>query len=164
MFKTRNYSRNRSRFVIFQVWILFFLYVIEVHVIAKCKILQEYCLKKLVLICIRLMSRTGRKMSRRILTCCWDSMIDVLSTVLQFSIGYNNSRKKILRKNKNYEFLLKNSFLSSLESLQKAAELTSVLGELEVSITTTLNGNLNICFQRIIQFQVCKIVVAMYFR
>lgn len=70
-------------------------------------------------------------MSRRVLTCCWDSMIDVLSTVLQFSIGYNNSRKKILRKNKNYEFLLKNSFLSSLESLQKAAELTSVLGELK---------------------------------
>lgn len=72
---------------------------------------------------------TGRKMSRRILTCCWDSIIDVLSTALQCSAGHsNNSRIKLLRKNKNNELLLKNCFSSSLESLQKAAELTNILG------------------------------------
>lgn len=58
-------------------------------------------------------------------------MIDVLSTALQYSTGYSQcSRIKMLRKYKNDEFLLKNCFLTSLECLQKAAELTNILGKL----------------------------------
>jgi brefeldin A-inhibited guanine nucleotide-exchange protein 3 len=70
-------------------------------------------------------SEAGAKLSRRVLTCCWDSMITVLS------MGLNPSKdeptKRILGKDDGRKEI-KDTIVLALEGLHKAATLSNVLG------------------------------------
>ncbi|XP_026279245.2 brefeldin A-inhibited guanine nucleotide-exchange protein 3 [Frankliniella occidentalis] len=67
----------------------------------------------------------GIKLSRRVLTCCWDSMLAVLSSMLEgssrvASVRTGNSRDDSRR--------YREAVVSSLEGLQRAAKLANILG------------------------------------
>jgi hypothetical protein len=73
----------------------------------------------------------GIKLSRRIITCCWDTMMNVLAIPLQFDSSNdtkNTQVKKILRNELNKDSIRQMSVQHSLDALQKAATLANILG------------------------------------
>ena len=71
-------------------------------------------------------AEAGAKLSRRVLTCCWDSMIAVLSTGL--NPCKDETGKGILGKDDGRRGI-KDTIVLALEGLHKAATLSNVLGE-----------------------------------
>lgn len=70
-------------------------------------------------------------MSRRIVTCCWDTMMNVLAIPLQFDSSNdtkNSQVKKMLRNELNKDSIRQMSVQHSLDALQKAATLANILG------------------------------------
>ena len=67
----------------------------------------------------------GAKLSRRILTCCWDSMITVLSAGLNPAKEENG--KSILAKDEGNKDV-KDTIVLSLDGLHRAATLSNILG------------------------------------
>lgn len=72
----------------------------------------------------------GIKLSRRIVTCCWDSMMNVLAIPLKFdsSNDSNTQVKKMLRNELNKDSIRQMSVQHSLDALQRAATLANILG------------------------------------
>lgn len=73
----------------------------------------------------------GIKLSRRIITCCWDSMMNVLAVPLQFDLSNdlkNTKVQKMLRNELNKDSIRQMSVQHSLDALQKAATLANILG------------------------------------
>lgn len=73
----------------------------------------------------------GIKLSRRIVTCCWDTMMNVLAVPLQFdssSDSKNTQVKKMLQNELNKDSIRQLSVQHSLDALQKAATLANILG------------------------------------
>lgn len=74
---------------------------------------------------------SGIKLSRRIVTCCWDTMMNVLAIPLQFN-SPNDSKnvqvKKMLRNELNKDSIRQISVQHSLDALQKAATLANIVG------------------------------------
>lgn len=66
-------------------------------------------------------AEAGAKLSRRVLTCCWGSMMTVLTTGLNPPKEQNN--KGILSRNG-----VRDTVVLSLEGLHKAAMLSNILG------------------------------------
>ncbi|XP_067003777.2 brefeldin A-inhibited guanine nucleotide-exchange protein 3 [Anabrus simplex] len=75
----------------------------------------------------------GVKLSRRILSCCWDSMLSVLSVMLgehSASLGVTSSLALLLGSEgaREEHRRARDSVVASLEGLHKAARLSNVLG------------------------------------
>lgn len=76
----------------------------------------------------------GIKLSRRIVTCCWDTMMNVLAVPLQFNSSgdsKNSQIKKVLRNELNKDSIRQISVQHSLDALQKAATLANILGKIK---------------------------------
>lgn len=74
----------------------------------------------------------GTKLSRRIVTCCWDTMMNVLAVPLQFDSSNDSKNaqvKKILRNELSKDSIRQLSVQQSLDALQKAATLANILGK-----------------------------------
>lgn len=74
---------------------------------------------------------SGIKLSRRIVTCCWDTMMNVLAVPLQFDSSNdskNTQVKKMLRNELNKDSIRQMSVQHGLDALQKAATLANILG------------------------------------
>lgn len=74
----------------------------------------------------------GKKLARRLLTCCWDSMLDILSTGLSVIKESRSGRlmkltKKPLTHEKTPAVNKKALYISSLDGLHAAATLTNAL-------------------------------------
>lgn len=75
--------------------------------------------------------KLGIRLSRRIVTCCWDTMMNVLAIPLQYDSSNNSKNiqvKKILRNELNKDSIRQMSVQHSLDALQKAATLANILG------------------------------------
>ncbi|RZF38153.1 hypothetical protein LSTR_LSTR005514 [Laodelphax striatellus] len=71
----------------------------------------------------------GVKLSRRVLTCCWDSMLAVLSAPMCMSSKRSNAAGlPLLNSEAVKESLRRDAVVNSLEALQRAATLCNVLG------------------------------------
>lgn len=73
----------------------------------------------------------GLKLSRRIVSCCWDTMMNVLAVPLQFDLSNDSKNaqvKKILKSELNKDSSRQLSVQHSLDALQKAATLANILG------------------------------------
>ncbi|XP_050440437.1 brefeldin A-inhibited guanine nucleotide-exchange protein 3 isoform X2 [Adelges cooleyi] len=73
----------------------------------------------------------GIKLSRRILTCCWDTMMNVLAVPLQCDFindTKNLQMRKLLRSEINKDITRQMSVQHSLDALQKAATLANIVG------------------------------------
>ncbi|KAI5749068.1 hypothetical protein M8J76_004413 [Diaphorina citri] len=70
----------------------------------------------------------GIKLSRRILTCCWDSLLSVLATPLHASPSHPPSSLLLRSSLAAREVQRKEAVLLCLEALQKTASLTCTLG------------------------------------
>ena len=70
-------------------------------------------------------AEAGAKLSRRVLTCCWGSMMTVLTTGLNPPKEQNN--KGILSRDGGRRGI-RDTVILSLEGLHKAASLSNVLG------------------------------------
>lgn len=73
----------------------------------------------------------GIKLSRRIVTCCWETMMNVLAIPLQFNSpndSKNTQVKKMLQNELNRDSIRQMSVQHSLDALQKAATLANILG------------------------------------
>ncbi|XP_021942345.1 brefeldin A-inhibited guanine nucleotide-exchange protein 3 isoform X2 [Zootermopsis nevadensis] len=75
----------------------------------------------------------GVKLSRRVLTCCWDSMLSVLSAGLgdpRGQLGVTSSLALLLGSEgaREEHRRARDSIVASLEGLQKAARLSNILG------------------------------------
>lgn len=73
----------------------------------------------------------GIKLSRRIVTCCWETMMNVLAIPLQFDSSNdskNTQVKKMLQNELNRDSIRQMSVQHSLDALQKAATLANILG------------------------------------
>lgn len=74
--------------------------------------------------------KLGIKLSRRIVTCCWDTMMNVLAIPLQCESSNNSKNikvKKLLRNELNKDSVRQMSVQHSLDALQKAATLANIL-------------------------------------
>ncbi|XP_039275830.1 brefeldin A-inhibited guanine nucleotide-exchange protein 3 [Nilaparvata lugens] len=72
---------------------------------------------------------SGVKLSRRVLTCCWDSMLGVLSAPMSLSGKRSNAAGlPLLSSEALKESLRREALVNSLEALQRAATLCNVLG------------------------------------
>ena len=76
---------------------------------------------------------SGVKLSRRVLSCCWDSMLSVLSASLgdpRGQLGVTLSLALLLGSEvaREEHRRARDSIVASLEGLQKAARLTNILG------------------------------------
>jgi brefeldin A-inhibited guanine nucleotide-exchange protein 3 len=75
----------------------------------------------------------GVKLSRRVLSCCWDSMLSVLSAGLgdpRGQLGVTSSLALLLGSEgaREEHRRARDSIVASLEGLQKAARLSNILG------------------------------------
>jgi hypothetical protein len=75
----------------------------------------------------------GVKLSRRVLSCCWDSMLSVLSAGLgdlRGQLGVTSSLALLLGSEvaREEHRRARESIVASLEGLQKAARLSNILG------------------------------------
>lgn len=86
-------------------------------------------------------AEAGAKLSRRVLTCCWDSMIAVLTSGL--NPGKDETGKGILSKDDGRKGI-KDTIVLSLEGLHKAAMLSNILGEMIFHAKVSLFFLLNI--------------------
>lgn len=71
------------------------------------------------------------KLSRRIVSCCWDTMMNVLAVPLQSDLSNdskNTQVKKMLRNELSKDSVRQMSVQHSLDALQKAATLANILG------------------------------------
>ena len=89
------------------------------------------CISHLFYMCVFCCS--GVKLSRRVLSCCWDSMLSVLSAGLgdpRGQLGVTSSLALLLGSEvaREEHRRAKDSIVASLDGLQKAARLTNILG------------------------------------
>lgn len=75
----------------------------------------------------------GIKLCRRVLTCCWDSMLVVLSAPLKgSSLGSKSPRRVssllLMGNEAAKDALRRDAVISSLDALQRAATLSNILG------------------------------------
>lgn len=71
------------------------------------------------------------KLSRQIVSCCWDTMMNVLAVPLQSDLSNdskNTQVKKMLRNELSKDSVRQMSVQHSLDALQKAATLANILG------------------------------------
>lgn len=84
----------------------------------------------------------GLKLSRRVLTCCWGSMITVLSVTLgdgstDAGLGAASSSLRLLlgsERARTKHKRMREAVVASLEGLQKAARLSNVLGNRKLNV------------------------------
>lgn len=81
-------------------------------------------------------AEAGAKLSRRVLTCCWGSMMTVLTTGLNPPKEQNN--KGILNRDGGRRGI-RDTVILSLEGLHKAAILSNVLGQYYFLINCLIN-------------------------
>ena len=74
-------------------------------------------------------AEAGAKLSRRVLTCCWDSMVAVLATGL--NPCKEESGKGILNMDGGSR-CVKDTIILALEGLHKAALLSNILGSVSI--------------------------------
>lgn len=105
-------------------------------------------------------AEAGAKLSRRVLTCCWGSMMTVLTTGLNPPKEQNN--KGILSRDGGRRGV-RDTVILSLEGLHKAAILSNILG-ISIIYEDLYLFNLINFFFFLGLIQVCRIDAAPYSR